>query len=151
MPRKKKVHTQKSATQAATITNYPSSWKEITEKLRWEESYTSLILGIIVVFLAGFLVLSYFRARNAFWPHNPTQQVNQRAEKTTPTQSATVSATIVGEKITGNTYTVKVGDQLWEIALRAYGDEFRWPDIAQANNLGSPDDITEGMTLKIPR
>lgn len=53
--------------------------------------------------------------------------------------------------ITQATYTVLEGDHLWEIAVRAYGDGFRWSDIAKANNLSSPDAIAPGMVLTIPR
>lgn len=61
---------------------------------------------------------------------------------------AVVSA---GTKITGNTYVIQVGDDLWDIALRAYGDGYRWVDIANANNLENPDIIHVDNTLKLPR
>lgn len=53
--------------------------------------------------------------------------------------------------IIGNSYTVVAGDNLWDIAVRAYGDGFRWPEIAKANNLINPDLIHSGNLLKIPR
>ncbi len=53
--------------------------------------------------------------------------------------------------ITDKTYTVKPGDDLWDIAVRAYGDGYRWPDIAKANNLADPDLIFSGNVLTIPR
>lgn len=56
------------------------------------------------------------------------------------------------EKITGNTYTAKDTDDLWGIAVRAYGDGFKWVDIAKLNNLiDFPDSLTPGTVLKIPR
>jgi nucleoid-associated protein YgaU len=54
-------------------------------------------------------------------------------------------------KITGNSYTVVKGDNLWNVALRAYGDGFRWGDIAKANNLANPRLIFSGNVLTIPR
>lgn len=54
-------------------------------------------------------------------------------------------------KIEDKTYTVVEGDFLWDIAVRAYGDGYRWVDIATANGLHTPDAITSGMTLKLPR
>lgn len=54
-------------------------------------------------------------------------------------------------RITGNTYTVVAGDNLWGIALRAYGDGYQWIKIAKANNLSDPNFIHAGNTLKLPR
>ncbi len=54
-------------------------------------------------------------------------------------------------KISGHSYTVVKGDNLWNIALRAYGDGFRWGDIAKANNLANPRMIFSGNVLQIPR
>lgn len=54
-------------------------------------------------------------------------------------------------RITGNTYTVVAGDNLWGIALRAYGDGYQWVKIAKANNLSNPNFIHTGNTLKLPR
>ena len=54
-------------------------------------------------------------------------------------------------KITGNTYTTVRGDYLWEIAVRAYGDGYRWVDIARVNNITNPDLIFSGNELKLPR
>ncbi len=55
------------------------------------------------------------------------------------------------QAITGSTYTVVKGDYLWDIAVKAYGDGFKWVDIAKANNLSNPDLIFSGDVLKIPR
>jgi nucleoid-associated protein YgaU len=53
--------------------------------------------------------------------------------------------------ITGVSYTIVKGDYLWSIALRAYGDGYKWVEIAKANNLTNPDIIYAGNTLKLPR
>lgn len=53
--------------------------------------------------------------------------------------------------ITGSSYTVAKGDTLWEVAVRAYGDGFRWVDIAKANKLANPGLIHPGNVLSIPR
>lgn len=52
---------------------------------------------------------------------------------------------------TASFYTVKKGDSLWAIALRLYGDGFRWVDIAKANNLTHPYLIRVGAILKVPK
>lgn len=53
--------------------------------------------------------------------------------------------------VTESTYTVVKGDNLWEIAVRAYGDGFKWVEIAQANNLANPNLIHAGNVLTLPR
>jgi nucleoid-associated protein YgaU len=53
--------------------------------------------------------------------------------------------------ITGVAYTIAKGDDLWHIAVRAYGDGYKWVDIARANNLTNPNIINVGNVLKLPR
>lgn len=88
---------------------------------------------------------------------NPSQiEVGQQL--TIPKVAVKV-ATVSQEQTTNNTiegdaYTVVKGDHLWNIALRAYGDGFRWTDIYQANQdlIGpNPGLIEVDMTLTIPR
>jgi nucleoid-associated protein YgaU len=54
-------------------------------------------------------------------------------------------------KIDGQNYTVVHGDNLWDIAVRAYGDGYRWVDVAKANNLSNPGLIFSGNILTLPR
>ncbi len=61
------------------------------------------------------------------------------------------NATIWGDKIDGNTYTVVTGDWLSTIAGRAYGDVMAFQKIASANNIANPDLIEPGTVLTIPR
>ena len=53
--------------------------------------------------------------------------------------------------ISGATYTVLHGDSLWKIAVRAYGDGYKWVDIAQENQLVNPNIIHAGNVLTLPR
>jgi nucleoid-associated protein YgaU len=55
--------------------------------------------------------------------------------------------------ILGNEYTVTKGDHLWDVAVRAYGDGYRWTEIWQANKelVIDPDVIEMGMVLRLPR
>ncbi|RJQ38933.1 LysM peptidoglycan-binding domain-containing protein [Candidatus Microgenomates bacterium] len=55
------------------------------------------------------------------------------------------------KSITQTNYVVQTGDDLWDIAVRSYGDGFRWTDIAKANNLSDPDLIHAGNNLIIPK
>lgn len=55
--------------------------------------------------------------------------------------------------ISGASYTVVKGDNLWNIAVRAYQDGYKWPEIAKANadTVVNPNLIEVGMVLKLPR
>lgn len=53
--------------------------------------------------------------------------------------------------IKGATYTVEKGDTLWDISVRAYGDGYRWVDIAAENELVNPDIIHRGNVFVLPR
>lgn len=55
------------------------------------------------------------------------------------------------ETISGTSYNVVKGDNLWKIAVRAYGDGYKWVEIARENNLGSPNLIHPGNELSLPR
>lgn len=68
-------------------------------------------------------------------------------EVKTPTQLAQEAM----GKIEGDKYTVEKGDNLWEIAVRAYADGYRYPEIAEANEIANPNVIEVGQELKIPR
>lgn len=77
----------------------------------------------------------------------------------TPTQTPTgdngkggpVNQTVWGETITVDSYTVVEGDWLSKISGRAYGDIWKFDQIAKVNNIANPDLIFPGQVLKIPR
>ena len=52
---------------------------------------------------------------------------------------------------TDTKYTIKDGDSLWDIAVKAYGDGYAWVKIAKANNIINPDIINVDNDLIIPR
>jgi len=49
-------------------------------------------------------------------------------------------------------HEVSSGENLWKIAERVYGRGYLWENIYEANRdvLGSPDDIQQGMMLRVP-
>lgn len=57
-----------------------------------------------------------------------------------------------GERWTSRptTYTVKRGDTLQSIAAKVLGDQKRWHDIKDLNNLRDPKSIKVGQKLKMP-
>lgn len=162
------------------------------EFLKLGESYTSLILGIIVVIVATVLLLSFIKSRNAI-SQNP-KQISDIAAQLTPTvqptainptetetlpptqaPTATLSKKVLStvtniptptvmkkdDKVLGKnqtitklkgtkTYTVAAGDSLWNIAQKMYNNGYQWTVIQRANNLNNPDIINAGNVLIIP-
>ena len=47
-------------------------------------------------------------------------------------------------------YKIKKGDTLWDIAKRIYGDGRRYKELAEFNNIANPNMIIAGKTLQIP-
>ena len=47
-------------------------------------------------------------------------------------------------------YTVVKGDNLWKIAVRAYGDGYKWTEVAKTNKLLNPSIIHPGNILTLP-
>lgn len=56
-----------------------------------------------------------------------------------------------GPSISADSYKVVKGDYLWQLAIRAYGDGFKWTEIAKTNNILTPDLIYPDVILKLPR
>jgi nucleoid-associated protein YgaU len=69
-----------------------------------------------------------------------------------PTATKQVSTIAQGtQTISGESYTVVHGDSLWTVAVRAYGDGYKWVAIAKANKLTHPGVIHAGNVLTLPR
>jgi lysozyme len=98
-------------------------------QIKWGESYTSLILGAIVVLVA--VALLFLVARN-----------NNDKREDTGTGTATSTE--------GETYTVKEGDDLWKISEDLYGSGYNWEDLAKANDISNPNVIEPGTKLSVP-
>lgn len=63
---------------------------------------------------------------------------------------STASANVTSA-IKGATYKVVKGDSLWKIAVRAYGDGYKWATVAKENKLKNPNVIHTGNILILPR
>lgn len=53
------------------------------------------------------------------------------------------------ERVTPQTYTVKKGDTLWNIACRFYGDGTKWGTIAAKNGVADPRKLQIGKVLTL--
>ena len=118
---------------AKRVISSRNSSNGIFDYFRFGESYTSLILGMVVVIIATILLVAFFKNRNINSELNPRQDIS--ATSLTPTQ---------------RTYTVKEGDTLWSIAESELNDGYRWKEILIANNLVQATDLERGTKLIIP-
>jgi nucleoid-associated protein YgaU len=71
------------------------------------------------------------------------------AKKPTVTKVTTTVATSAA--ISGTSYTVVKGDSLWKVAVKAYGDGYKWVAIAKASKLKNPNIVHPGNVLTLPR
>ncbi len=111
-------------------------WKEIAKANNLQDS-TSLEKGMK-------LVIPSLPSENKNMTQAPTAQPEMDNKASLPS-STTMN------KIEGSSYTVVHGDNLWDIAVRAYGDGYRWVELAKANNLSNPGLIFSGNVLTLPR
>ncbi len=116
----------------------------LLSRIKWDDSYVSLSVGLIVVVVIAVLGVVFFRGNRVSQDTSSTQfkpsiEFNQSQENETV---QTVKA--------GGTYTVKAGDTLWSISEKAYKSGYNWVDIAKANNLTNPGNIFAGNKLAIP-
>lgn len=73
------------------------------------------------------------------------------AQMTNAPPLPSMSPSVGAAKIVASSYTVQKGDDLWDIAVRSYGDGYKWVEIARANSLENPNLIHSGNILKLPR
>ena len=74
-------------------------------------------------------------------------------EQKTETKISTNTNTSVNTIDQGADYKVARGDSLWKIAVKAYGDGYKWTTIYQENKAIIPhaNGLEIGMTIKIPK
>lgn len=105
-------------------------------------------------YLSGYNWTDIARANNLSNPGlitTGTKLVIPNAKPKLATLGANSVQSDFGPKISGTTYTVQKGDHLWGIAVRAYGDGFKWAELARINNITTPSIIHAGLVLKVPR
>lgn len=118
-------------------------WNEIVKKLKNPESLISLILGVVVVVLAGILVINM--VKNKITKPGTIADVNE-----TTTSGVTPGQATFGLSETKK-YVVKEGETLWSIAMDNYKSGYNWVTIASANNLSNPDTLMSGQELSLPK
>lgn len=116
--------------------------RSVLSRIQWSESYTSLLMGVVVIIVAVLFVVSFLRQTRHI------QDTTSISTAITPTITQQLPSQLQssGQKM----YTVVAGDSLWTIAERFYQSGYNWVDIAKANNLSDPSTIHSGNNLIIP-
>lgn len=121
-------------------TNNGSAKGSYLEKLESDiqsnQSKISMVLGALIILVVGILIFNYFNKGKSSL--GPAQQIQQTEQDVSP------------DKLPGK-YTVKENDTLFNIADKYYQDGYKYPEIAEANNLTNPDQIETGRVLEIPK
>jgi len=106
--------------------------KSFLKSLKLQESTISMIVGVIVILLVGFLAIRYI-TKNKTGDVLPPVETENTTESSLPT-----------------THSVENGETLWSISEKYYGTGYNWVDIKEANNLTNADEIHKGQELTIP-
>jgi nucleoid-associated protein YgaU len=126
------------------MANTKADRKKKESKASYGESYSSLILGIIVVIVTSVILIFLIKNKNIIQQKRIAQSVS----------STNISATQISQTSTSpgknRTHVVSVGENLWQIAEKYYKSGYNWVDIANANKLTNPGMINTGMKLLIP-
>lgn len=131
MPRPKKEVSKQ------TQENEKSLFQKLISERELDQSYLSLVMGLIIVLVAGYLVVNYFKNNKP--DLGPAQQSENQ-----------VQADVTPNNLPGN-YTIKEGDTLFLIAQNYYNDGYKYSEIAKANNITNQDSIQTGQVLVIPK
>ena len=124
-----------------------SRLRSMIRSVRWTESYTSLLMGIVAVIIGVLFVVSFLKQTHHVQQTSSTSTV---ATVTNTAKSETPTSIPSELKPSQKTYTVQSGDDLWHIAEKYYKSGYNWVDIAKANNISDPSMIFSGNMLIIP-
>jgi len=117
------------------------NFAEIKKKyFKSTEEIVSMFLGLVIVVVVGSLIFNYFQKSKGTVDIPGSTDIKL-------TDNAVEKLSENGEKI----YQVIKGDNLWEIAVKEYGDGYQWTKIAAANNLKNASVISVGQKIVIPK
>lgn len=134
------------------LTKESSLKQNLLEQLKLSESYVSLILGAVVVLVLSLGFFVFLKGNNSV---NSNKVLPANDAATGIPNSVSISPAAVSNPavsgITERTYILQAEESLWDVAVKFYGDGFRWTDIARINNLEeSADYVPPGAKLIIP-
>jgi len=102
------------------------------KSLKLQESTISMLVGLVIVVLIGYLSVHYFTNRK------------------TPEILPPLETTSEQETTEPKTHIVEKGESLWTISEKYYGTGYNWVDIKDENKLSDANAIHEGDQLTIP-
>jgi putative chitinase len=111
-----------------------------TKKISWGDSYMSLLLGMVVVVVIGFIIFTFAKNKGELGQTSSVRDDIATQEKVDKQKSSALP----------KTYIVVAGDDLWSVSEKLYKSGYNWVDIAKANNLANPSVIHAGVKLTIP-
>lgn len=133
-------------------------WHGYELRKEWPKQIIVAVLVIVISLLTlggGIIVngtIPVFTQRPTLTPIQHLTPTVAFTRLPTPTEPVTTrSPTPTSTKLPQlATYQVEVGDTLWEIAQRFYGDGTKWRLIANANGIDDPRRLQVGTVLIIP-
>jgi nucleoid-associated protein YgaU len=117
-------------------------FKKVSGDLQQNNTVLNLILGALVVIVAGALIFNYFKSSS-------TSQTDISSDSTQQTQQEQ-SADVSKDQLPGQ-YVVKDGDTLFTIAQSYYNDGFKYPELVKANSMADENQIAVGQKINIPK
>lgn len=121
--------------------------KKVIEKVKTAESTISLVLGVVVVIVAGVILFNYLKGFIKKQTGEESQTNTQSQEEMFNEEVEEGTSAFKGELPAK--YIVEKGDSLWKISIKFFGYGYNWVDISRENNLINPGQIEVGQELTI--
>jgi len=123
--------------------------KNWLKNIKLNEATISMVLGVVVVTLVGLLMYNYMTTQGRSGVRERTSSTSTE----TGAGQAEEQKTENGAPVGGSEYTVQKGDSLWKIAVKTYGDGYKWTEIQKANqaSLKNPNLLLAGAKLQLPK
>ena len=109
-----------------------------------KEDLISMFLGLAIVGIVMIVLVNYFKSRSGRIDLGGIVDVND--EQVSENDISGDNDVMFGD------YVVETGDSLWNIAVRKYGDGYRWVEIADVNGISRNEasQIEVGQKLMLP-
>lgn len=128
------INTQKATSGTSTF------FDKLNLDLQNKQNILNLILGALILVILGILAFNYFS--------KPATDLGPSQQTETPQGRETQD--VAKENLPGK-YTIKEGDTLFSIAEKYYNNGYLYPRIVEENKLPSPDMITLGQVIQLPK